>query len=390
MPSNSYPSIVPSSTKDNVNLLHMELFHHFSTRTIQTLVGGPEFWNDALQLTIRFDYVVNAMMCVAARHLAVLRPGDATYPAAASGHLSRALSRFRQEMSRPFPSMHLDAFIVTSLLLHYEIWISTDFTSSPHSNSGDGNATTTGTPSGTSSNSPTDPLQDSLFSYCSSMKQVFLKCVPHALDQHQPSLCLPHLQRHNPAEVLAQSTAQRNSDMLDRFREYFSHGRPLDLDMLNIPVSHGRGTDPTTSKVSIADASLQHSNRRETTDDAGPDMTAIGDGFETAVNGLCLILSFLPAEGPVSRGGTDEVNERPTMSILPGLARYMLFFPVMCNGPFASKVQQCDPHALLLLYHFYRAVRILLPPDEYWWAHRRATISEKVLHEWLSNELSPH
>jgi hypothetical protein len=72
--------------------------------------------------------------------------------------------------------------------------------------------------------------------------------------------------------------------------------------------------------------------------------------------------------------------------LLPGLVRYIFTFPVMCRGSFALMFQQSDPHALLLLYHFYRAVRILLPTDECWWTYKRAAPSETVLKEWSIRE----
>jgi len=103
-------------------------------------------------------------------------------------------------------------------------------------------------------------------------------------------------------------------------------------------------------------------------------------GYATIINELCLILSFLPEAQP-----SEPV--RTKTSLLPELVRYIFTFPVMCRGPFASMVQQSDPHALLLLYHFYRAVRILLPPDEGWWAYKRAKLSETVLKAWLIAEI---
>lgn len=115
------------STDAIVNLLHLKLFHHFQTCTRQTLLLAPEVWEQALQLSFQFEFLMNAILYVAARHLSILQPEDAAYPTAATGHLGHALSRFRLEVSNDFTSTHLDAFIATSVLVQYEIWTDTDF-----------------------------------------------------------------------------------------------------------------------------------------------------------------------------------------------------------------------------------------------------------------------
>ncbi len=47
-------------------------------------------------------------------------------------------------------------------------------------------------------------------------------------------------------------------------------------------------------------------------------------------------------------------------------------------------VQHGDPHAVLLLYHFYRAVLILLPAEKYWWAQKRAAEYVGAVKIWLA------
>lgn len=330
------PSVKPTGT--TVNLLHLKLFHHFQTCTLPTLLLGLGFWEHAFQLCFHFEYLMNAVLCISARHLTILQPDDATYPTAAANHLCRALSLFRRELSNTFTSIHIDAFLVTSILLQYEVWISTDFVSLQ-----DDNVVSF------------DPSRDQIFTLSSGLKQVLLKSIPNAVCQ--PSIILPYI-ASSPANKLI-DIAQISNDTLAKYQILFSPDRPLSLEMLKIPLPYIRGTE-------LAD--IHHA----------PD--PVENGYGNVIAALCLILSFLPEARPQDHVKSDS-------SLLPELARYIFLFPVLCRGPFASKVQQSNPQALLLLYHFYRGVRILLPPSRYWWASKRASVAETVLKEWLTREI---
>jgi hypothetical protein len=333
-------TLLPSSKPTNaaVNLLHLNLFHHFQTCTRQTLCV-PGIWGDTLQLCFQFEYLMDAVLCVAARHLAILLPEDTTYPTAAANHLSRALSRFRHILSNNIGFAHVDAFIATSFLLQFEMWTSTDF-SSPRD---DGVASF-------------DPSREGVFAFSSSLKKVFLNSAP--LAAHQPSVILPHLQTDPGAELV--KLAQISDDKLNQYHNFLSYQRPLNLGLLDIPFLYTQCTD------------LYCDPEAPGTPDP------LEDAYALAVARLCLILSFLPEARP-----PNSVSAGP---LWPQLARYIFTFPTMCHGLFASMVQKSDPRALLLLYHFYRAVRILLPLGECWWAHKRASVAETVLKEWLTRE----
>ncbi|KAI1374105.1 hypothetical protein F4677DRAFT_447752 [Hypoxylon crocopeplum] len=335
------------STDAIVNLHHMKLFHHFQTYTRQTLMLTSEVWDHTLQLSFQFEFLMNTILCVTARHLAFLHPEDTTYPSAAASHLCRALPGFRHQLSNSFSSTHIDAFIATSLLLQYEAWTSTD----PSSHMDDDDVSF-------------DPTRDRVFAMGSSLKEVFLKCVPLISDQ--PSKFLPLL-RYNPMDKLV-AAARISNSTLANYQEYFSYHRPINLELLTIPLPYLRSTD-----LALSDLWQHHIPQRQN------ELDPIGDGYEPAIARLCLVLSFLPEAQP-----PDYVSAESTL--FSDLARYILSFPVTCHGPFASMVQKRDPHALSLLYHFYHATRRLLPPGEYWWAHKRATVSEANLKEWLTEE----
>ncbi|KAI0133848.1 hypothetical protein BJ170DRAFT_176849 [Xylariales sp. AK1849] len=331
------------STDASVNLIHLKLFHHFHTCTRQTLLLSPEIWGHALQLCFEFEFLMNAILCVAARHLAIIRPADSTYSIAAASQSCRASSQLRYELSKGFNSIHIDAFIATTLLLQYEIWTSTDLDLPQYH----GVIT-----------------YDRIFEFSSSLKQVFIKTVPLACGQ--PSVLMQHI-RQSPINILARAT-QISNVTLARYQHFFSYRRPLNWQLLSFPLLSTQGTD----EVNFEPWQLCVPQTQGVPDQ-------IEDGYVPVIDHLCLIMSFLPE----ARSPNSVSTESP---ILPGLARYIHSFPVLCSGPFASMVQRSDPHALLLLYHFYRAVRILLPSDQYWWAHKRATVSEAALKQWLARE----
>lgn len=322
----------------------LKLYHHFQTYTIQTLLFSPEVWEHALQLSFQFDFLANAILCLSARHLSVLLPEDSSYSTTAATHLGRALSQFRHQLSGDFKSTHIDAFIATSLLLQYEIWTSTDDYSLSQDNS-------------VSFSMP----RDRIFAFCSSLKKMFLNCLPILCDQ--PSVFMPYI-RHDSRNVLIK-TAGINNNTLTAYQTMFSYERPLSASSFSPRISHTRGTNL------VASEEWRHSTLK-TKEAASP----INNCYKPIVTELCLILSFLPELEPA-----NSIDLR--FAIIPELVKHIHSFPVLCHGPLNSMIQQGDPHALLLLFHFYRAVRILIPADECWWVHKRARVSEAALKSWL-------
>ncbi|KAI1761499.1 hypothetical protein GGR53DRAFT_24198 [Hypoxylon sp. FL1150] len=350
---NPIPSFGPTDTV--LNLDHLKLFHHFQTCTRHTLILNPEIWDYATQLSFQYDFLMYTILCVTARHLAFLRPEDITYPRTAASHLCRALPKFRHKLAENFSSTHIDAFMATSLLLQYEAWTSTDFSTDLDSTA-----------------APFDPARDRVFAMGSCFKEVFLKSVPALC--RQPSKFLPLL-RCNPMDTLVPA-ARISNDTLAKYEDFFSYGRPVTLKLLEVPLSSPDSEDDLAASNLWQHRDCQAENQPEPGEDE----------FAPIVARLGLMLSFLPEAHPRDYSG-------PQSPLFIHLARYILSFPVMCHlaqqrrpGHFSAMVQQGDPHALSMLYHFYRAVRILLPSDNCWWAHRRATVFEINLREWLKRE----
>jgi hypothetical protein len=74
-----------------------------------------------------------------------------------------------------------------------------------------------------------------------------------------------------------------------------------------------------------------------------------------AAKRLCLLMAFLPPH-PADTHSVDLLNK---------LARYILF-PIPCHGPLVQIARESASHAILWLFHFYRAARILMVLGEFW------------------------
>jgi hypothetical protein len=378
-----------------VDLFQMKLFHHFERQTRHTLLIPFDAWDVALQYALERPFLMSAMLSLAARHLSVLRPEDPSYAKAAAMHLSRTLSLFRREMPNPNDNQltmaDIDAFVATSMLLQFCIWTSTDFCYAAAATQG------------------ADQLQyfngskDYIWIFASSFKQVLLQISMLAMPLAYPaagsasptqSVFLPYL-AHYPLFALVEA-ARISKTTYAAYQEFFAYGRPITRASLDSPPPFIRGSSPVDL------APIEGWTLHGPTNPAEPD--PIVDGYVPVIARFCLIMSFLPdaqsatastsssyssssaswssqsSPGSTSRSDTSNALPLEVGSLLFNeLTNYIVTMPILCHGPFATMVQQEDPHALLLLYHFYRATARLLPETGCWWAQHRARVSERAL-----------
>lgn len=354
MPTQPLVANCKSTDSSDINLQHLRLFHHFRTHTQPTLAFPSGFWEQTIQLCFEYEFLMNSVLCLSARHLATSQRDCPAYAAFASGHLNCALSQFCQELSVNLISINVDAFIATSLLLQYEIWSRTDF----HTIQEGGQVSF-------------DPAVDPIFSFNASLKQVFLRGIPQA--SAQKSTLLKYLQ-HDP-QVLLDKACRINTETHAGYQERFSRGRPLGSEMLDVI-----GPDPNGNEDATVSSYSRH-NFHDVHSEPGQGL----DSYIGTIDKLSYVLRFLPMGN--QRQKSFERHGLET-AILPELARYIFTFPLLCRGHYESLVYRSDPHALLLLYHFYRAVRVLLPREQYWWASNRATALETCLEGWLLQKIS--
>ncbi|KAI1369418.1 hypothetical protein F5Y08DRAFT_352128 [Xylaria arbuscula] len=298
-----------------------------STHTRQTLMCGQEAWDHVLQLAFEYDYLMNAILCVAARHLSIIRPDDPTYGTVAANHLCRASSGLRNELSKGGDSMHLDSFLATSVLIYYDTWTNTDYFLPRQ----DGDI-------------ESDAWTDRVFEFSSSLKKILLNCFQRPWEQ--PSVFRRSLV-NNPADELA-SKFDISFDEVAR------------IEMLNEPLA----------KVP------DYVHRMQGTLDAEEDV------YAPVARRLCLILPLLSQY----RFQDSTPNLAPS-SMMPLLAKFILSFPLLGWSAFPTLIKRGDLHALFLLYHFYRTSRMFLSHSDWWWARKRATVAEAVLRERLLSKM---
>ncbi|KAL2139606.1 hypothetical protein VTI28DRAFT_4947 [Corynascus sepedonium] len=135
----------PLSGEENspINLLHMELLHHFERYTIPTL-PFQDVWPKMLQLVFQHFtttdegylaslqsqqhiYLVNAMLSLAAAHLNYLCPGRAQYQRAKYVLQNKALHDYRQTLSGPITADNCDALLGTANLIQFLMWCDLGF-----------------------------------------------------------------------------------------------------------------------------------------------------------------------------------------------------------------------------------------------------------------------
>lgn len=335
----------------------MKLFHHFETSTKHSLVFGLSVWDHALRLSCQVETLMHAILCISARHLSYLCPGEDMYPAAAATHLSRTVQGFRKDLGLGILPSNMDAFMATAVLLHYELWDKSDFAARR-----DGTLAI-------------DPGSDLFFDLCTGLRGIFLNCIGH---MSQVSSVFGPAVAHSPRVVLAK-VANINRSTLHSFQSFFAYHRTLDPRQL-VPPAYSRG-----GEVPPQDCWGPH-RRIFTIDDKDGEETEDMDeeSYNDVIPRLCLLLSFLPEASAV---GDAKCSTALIEGLLPDLSRFIFTFPVLCDSNFARMVKRGDQKALVLMYHFYRAVRILLSGKrEYWWAEKRSSLSEISLKDYLLKE----
>lgn len=350
-----------------------KLLHHFQTNTRQTLLFDPAVWDPVLQLCFDFDFVLDAILCIAARHLAFLQPhgndskhsSSTSYSTLATYHLCRALSNFRTQLSNNLIAMHPDAFIAISLLLQFDVWADTDYLV----NTAQQQQQNTNACCGASF----EPSQDRIFAFCASLKGMFLKSFPQ--EAVEKSVLMPYIQ-HNAMNTLAQQV-HLDQATLEGYRFFFSRQRVMALQMLKNDEEESAVSSKDGVVASSSITKQDYSPRNAVLVEKEPDSS-----YAQIVDQLALILSFLPPEYNASDKTGSSTRPIP-LDLMNKLGRHILAFPTTCRGMFTSMIARNDPHAVLLLCHFYRAVNKLLDSTRFWWAQKRATTLEKALKAWL-------
>jgi hypothetical protein len=146
--------------------------------------------------------------------------------------------------------------------------------------------------------------------------------------------------------------------MLASCHSFFSHATPLTYDQLSAASIFKRKPMPGLGE-------------RPAEQPSEGEASYLTD-HKNAVSRLAVLLPFLPElQGPEF----PEVSEQ----LMPDLTRYAFTFLIWIQEYAEKTISRQDPKGFLVLYHFYRAVRIWLGGPSGWWAHKRARLLEPML-----------
>ncbi|KAF4636591.1 hypothetical protein G7Y89_g1485 [Cudoniella acicularis] len=339
------PPPLLGGTSPAVNMLHMKLFHHFETSTRHTLCFGS-VWKEALGWSLEYEALMQAILCVSARHLAYLCPDEPGYGVAAASHLAQTLSIFRKDINQKFTASNVDFFMATSVLIYFELWTETEFLVTDSAGL-----------------TALDLSKDTIFRLAGGLVEIFMRSGPVMYEK--PSSFIVDIM-HSPRQVL-NSAARLSKETLASFHSFFSYSQPLRYEQLSVASAFKGDSTPEPSEWMAGQTSEEEVNFLA--------------AHKDVVSRLTTLLLFLPeVQGPEFLEASEQ--------LMPDLTRYAFTFLIMIHAYAEKIISRQDPKGLLMLYHFYRAVRILLGGPNCWWSHKRARLLEPLLEERLQNQLN--
>jgi hypothetical protein len=424
-----------------VNLLHMELFHHFSKVTIPTLYFAG-VWEGLLAQSFHArssapydldytstnidqrEYLMNGMLAVAARHLSILRPTDRRYAHTAMSLLSGACASYRQMLNLEITAYNCDALIGTSVLIYCLSWCNLDFLEG-HDPDDIGSK-------------PLDLSRDQLFLLSPGVRHVFFTAwqVPGA--QHT---LFAKIAAEQPCGSLQDVLEKRGVDyekvahqFMGLYEDERFHGQgkgdipssgetttassPETVELARKPPTFNPSLfdAPPTTDLRIMNAMARQESRSAPQPPQSPNdaLQASVDSYfrsifcySKVVTKLAIIValqlkhdpsyscsssfysvpSSTSSSSPCPAPGSSFSSPHAPVYPLPSRGdsnRYFLSFPIICLGPFLDLVVESDTRALVVLYHFYRCARDLLGTTETWWAAERSVVMERALRKELA------
>ncbi|KAF6835851.1 C6 transcription factor [Colletotrichum musicola] len=300
-----------------VNLLHMELFHHFQHVTAPTLCFA-EAWASAVPLAFKEEYLVTAMLAVSARHISVLRPQEHVYARAAMDLLSRSCAAFIEVLKKPEDSGDkCDPLFFTAMLIHHLTWCNLTLLEDQAAPGATGK--------------PLDLTGDQLF-LLSSGPRTFLSST-RARGSESVFADLSSTSQCGALEAIVEAQGWDCNAIVDCFMDRYDEITAKEEK--NHPSDDGRRSSyqAIVSRLSVPIALLQHK------------------------------------------------LSNPTPPRAADIERFIFSFPLFFFGPILDMTASGDSRALLVLYHFYRTSRLLLGHRLWWASERLETLEALIKRE---------
>ncbi|KAL6910060.1 hypothetical protein GGI43DRAFT_426889 [Trichoderma evansii] len=396
-PTISIPSIhLEMSMNPQINLLHLELFHHWDKETRSTLVF-PQIWPIILQRAFTEDFVMSAILCVAAMHLSTLCPQNPKYSHAAMQLMGKTIQLFRKNLSRPLTKDNCEILMGAALLVNYMSWFDIGFMDEDRTVDSAANSYL---------------AQDQLFLLSPGIIQLWFQAIPIFIDEgsifaqivyKDPRLKIEETLRkrgEDPARFVAPfmtiwDNPRYQSEGCTTTNSYgptsYAWRLLLGLDM-ELPCrgfSQYKATsvlkeeDESSMLLRFKDAITKITTNYTSSDQLNTPVASssylIRSSFANIVRRLSPLLCCVSFESPqntISSGHIESLEE--------DIEQLFYGFPILCCGPFSELIMKSDSRALVFLFHFYRAARTLLPAKKCWWAYNRSRSLQRPLLKELS------
>ncbi|KAF6820572.1 C6 transcription factor [Colletotrichum sojae] len=300
-----------------VNLLHMELFHHFQHVTAPTLCFA-EAWASAAPLAFKEEYLMTAMLAASARHISTLRPQEHVNAQAAMALLSRSCAAFIEVLEKQEDSGDkCDPLFFTAMLIHHLTWCNLTFLEDQAAPGVTGK--------------PLDLTGDQLFLLSSG-----------------PRTFLSSTRGRGSESIFADMSSASQCGALEAIVE----AQGWDCDAI-VDCFMNRYDDMTTQEKKN-----HPSNDRQRS------------SYEAVVRRLSVPIALL-----------QHQLSNPTPPQASDIERFIFSFPLFFFGPILDMIASGDSRALLVLYHFYRTSRLLLGHRLWWASERLETMETLIKQE---------
>ncbi|KAK4189584.1 sterol uptake control protein 2 [Podospora australis] len=389
-----------------INLLHMELLHHFEQFTIHTL-AFKDVWPSMLQVAFqsrRHTYLVNGILSLAAAHLDYLVPNNPQYQRARVSLLNKALSGYREALSAPLTADNSDALLGAANLVHFLMWADLSFMDSQPQHQ------------------PLDLSGDKLYWLSTGVRQIyftawkFWQCPDSAF--RRPGLLQPCMALDDYVDAKGLNWQKHVKGFMALYDNPRYHGNGRFLLLRSSPWSSRQSSPCPSTASSTRSAAVEgefQSGRRPVSTDhhfkvvtlwqsytegvaylqkaGAPDEGLTRAAYKRLVARLAVAMAYVAEQqhGQRAAGGSpfaarQKVKRGKGKHLKQSdLVRYVLTISMMCFGPLLAMISAGDSRALILLLHIYRAVGVLLPGDEHWWCRRRVTVMEDAIGKELKN-----
>ncbi|KAH7034520.1 uncharacterized protein B0I36DRAFT_372499 [Microdochium trichocladiopsis] len=359
-------------TEPQISLLQLELFHHWGKQTMSTLTF-PQVWPAK-------DFVMSAILCVAAMHLTTLCSQNHKYSRASMQLTARTVRLFRETLSRPITRDNCEALMGTALLVNYMSWSDLGFLDSPVNGE---------------STAGLDLAHNLLFLLSPGNIQAipvffdeggaFAEMIhqnPRVSIEHELTECGEDTTRFvEPLmwmwdDLCCQSPRPVAVETVPRGPPPHAWRLLLGLERELVLVRSAPRTTGTTPKTAITNVTTDHASTGRLQISAASSSEATQSMRLFFQRIMCRVSPLFSCANLKSAGST--VAKSAVLQVEEAIEQLSYGFPILCCAPLLKLLTLRDSRALVGLVHFYGAAHNLLISERCWSTFREERIAEEL------------